>query len=373
MAKISRDARILIGQINKQCNYPRLNLSKKKDYIWNREPEVYTLGREVFKQIYKGQDKLVHSVIKVNLPDFIKDLEGSKKIILEIVKQSSFDDFPTKLIEEAKTPNELFAAIKKGFNTILKNNHKREKNMYIGKRSDKITLEEEQVGYELAQRYGSLRFNIENAFSRKSTTPSVKEIEERLLNEFGIEAKLNDDEKKAKGTLEAAICAKRNNKPMPGYILVSDIPNSLGSVYEFGDKKVISYASENYLKAKDDAAGSLGEKLSPFNFIKKFSDKQVEFSRYFYYEIYQKVYSTDSPIHAEHHEFSHLEHLHLFAFLFKRIPMKYYEAFKKISGYTLNVNNNFDTWAELSTKLKVEGKLLPDEEKLLAHLKGEKS
>lgn len=366
----SQETRILMGQMTKRFGTPLTKKTQSRS-IWNREPKLEVLGRDVYQRMVFGQLDVLKDYSRLGDFMFGETFRASKKAILAQVKKTEFNSHALLMIKRAKSPKELYIALfnyqKKLFNNYIKTIDER----YISELpKGKITLEYEQAVREVAESRYEAILNLQKTLIKNSSNPAVVQVEKILKTRFGVTAKLNDDIEKAGNILLAVSNAHKNKMPLPNKILISDLPVTEGEAMKFKGENIVVLGSTRFSNDRKYAAMIASVNSAFGKFSKKFSKAENAASDAFENKI-GTFSSTENPIHIEQHELAHFEHPYLQSFSNKRIPMRFKFAAENLSGYARASSNCMEIRTELSTKQTLDNRLTSDEAELFKFLGGE--
>lgn len=236
-------------------------------------------------------------------------------------------------ISQAQTPEQLakiLAEQEAGYlyktgNTLMKANLVNQSQSCT--LSKAMPLELEQILYAQRIKRGEFILAREKALHVPSKNPQVIAIENILKEQYGVKfVSLKDNEQLAKQILRAFETASKNGVELPKNIAVS-----------------------NFMFAN-------GENL--FNGTILLNSRQPALRKGFT--------STDSDFHVPLHEIMHGKQPRLISFNMKKIPERFQEVKRNLSGYSAAAGTH-ETFTELNTKRLIDG-LNPQEQELYNYL-----
>lgn len=371
MATVSRTARVLIGQINKQ--FGKAQKTKVGEYI----PSVFNhISREEQatvrsnKKVMFAQMKVVSKAIK-GMGDIIfptEQLAVKKDKLLEFAKKYG-DKKLLRQISETQNGEELYKVCV-DYNMGLVKNIETQAETMISKSKGKITLGMEQTAHALKAERAEKMFGLYEAIGKKSTNPEVLNIEQVLRQQYGMKnVNLQDDLARGEEILEVVKGLKAKGYPIPENVIVSDLHPTLGELVRANGNSTIILQSTQYYsrtRAVSNAPEIRNELLKHVSW-----DDLLNYSRPVQKQMARGVtmHSTTNPLHAVTHECLHNNHPNLIAFSTGKIPARFKPTVETISLYT-NINKNkAEILTELETKLFLTGKLTEDEAALYKHIK----
>ncbi len=197
----------------------------------------------------------------------------------------------------------------------------------LGKVAKPLTLEMEQIQYQLRNQRGNFILARERGMHVPSKNPKVIAIENILKEQYGCKfVSLKDNEELAKKVLKAYETAAKNGVKTPKNVVASD--------FMFAEGENLFNSTIILNRAQKDLAKSF--------------------------------LSTNSDFHVPLHEILHGTHPKLVSFSSKKIPSQFQKVKSELSGYS-KVSPTHETFTELNTKRLIDG-LNKEEQALFDYL-----
>ena len=311
------------------------------------------VGKPEYKTASKSAKAVYNEYFRTERVNALKvDFDTKKMNLVKLFKNDSYAKNLVKQVQEAKTPEELEAVINDFENTYDLSFQEELSIKYKGTKSTgpALPLECLQDFWGFDFRNSDFILQVHKIINNKSNDKAIKQIEDILKNDYGMEYVILDNIKDAQNILKTVEMAELKGVPVPKNIIVTPFIDDYGRniSHSDGSNTVIIKANE--------------EKFFNESF-KAISDKDLRDA----YQIRKTIMklrqtSTSSPLHVYMHDFIHAECTSWLSVLATPFPEKYDKIVRRLSNYA---RDNFDKPEEIRTELRTKEVLqsLSDEEK----------
>lgn len=378
---ISRSARVLIGQINKQFGKARkapnmgTHFIAPFNHLSRNEKDIY----QASKKVMMAQLEVIPKIVSKGMGEkvFPTQLFAGKKAKLLSYAQEIGDRRLYNQISGAQNSDDLYKVCVDYNMGMTKNLENVANSMTLGSRG-KVTLEMEQIQYKMAEERASKMLKMYNAVGNSSTNPEVLRIEKVLQEQFGMKSvNLQDDLTRGQELLTVVKGLKAKGYPIPENALVSDMHMATGELVRLnGENTIILQSSRffnNQQKELTENGAESAIKIARNAGFKEFNLWQGKTLNLLNRGVPEM--STNLPEQLVAHECMHGNHPYLLQSLTRsgKVPARFKTTVENLSIYANTNCNRAEILTELETKLFLTGSLKPDEMDLYKHIKGIKA